>query len=81
MLELDRKATQELFALHVPCNEKIANHNTIQVEGYTEGYKLRVLGVLNGIFGISEFGIGGISMNLDKGDIVNFSVSDVENFK
>lgn len=62
-IEDDRDAIQRLIDSRVECNEKLAHHPTIQVGNYFEKGKFHVgfLGILNGLFGISETGFGVIS--------------------
>jgi len=48
-LERDPEAIVHLMNLRVPCNERLAGHATIQATGTTEGYRLGILGLLNGI--------------------------------
>lgn len=70
----DPDAMQALVETRVPCNQKLADHPTIQV-GTVEPlvifntkeseeipqYRVGLLGILNGIFGIGESGSGQIA--------------------
>ena len=63
---LDRKAMENLLNARVECNEALADHPTIQVSNYfvPGKYVVGILGILNGIFGISETGFGVIAANM-----------------
>ena len=60
-LEMDREAVQALIDTRVPCNAKLAEHDTIQVaeagpsvaDGEME-YSVCFMGLLNGLFGVDE---------------------------
>lgn len=49
MLELDRDAIDSLIRNSVPVNEAIAEHPTCTVYKQNGGYKLGMLGLLNGL--------------------------------
>lgn len=49
LLETDRAAIAALTANRVPCNQKIADHPTVQVASQNDGYTLGMIGLLNGI--------------------------------
>lgn len=57
-LLIDPEAIQSLLAIRVPCNQKLADHPTIQVMERNGKYTVGVLGLLNGIFGADENGCG-----------------------
>ncbi len=70
MVITDRVAIEQLIESKVSCNEQLANHNTIQVlckraEDVPDTYRVGMLGILNGLFGISETGFGIIAVNYD----------------
>lgn len=49
-LEANPEAIQELLNVGVLCNQKLADHPTIQVQALDEGrYILRPIGLINGI--------------------------------
>ena len=48
-LERDPEAVVQLMNLRVPCNERLAGHSAIQANRATDGYRLGILGLLNGI--------------------------------
>lgn len=79
MLETDKEALEKLVNHRVDCNGELAEHETIQVRAYGEyyektgKYQVGMLGVLNGIFGMNENGIGQIVMAVDAdGDVDSF---------
>ena len=55
-LELDQEAVQKLIDYRVPCNDDLADHETIQVLANEDGSNTRVglLGIINGILGKDE---------------------------
>ena len=68
-LKLDSKAISDLIAYHAPCNESLGNHPTIQVAPEGVG----MLGILNGLFGVSDRGWGSIAVVVeDDGTVVGF---------
>lgn len=78
-LQADPKAVNNLFAFRVPCNEVLADHPTIQVRAYPVDPgtpSLGVLGLLNGIFGITPKGDGHLQAEIDTAtkEIVRFSL-------
>lgn len=80
MLVLDYECLNALVSHRVMCNEGVANHATIQVQQYKgdEYTKVGLLGILNGIFGIREDGMGAICMEVEAdGMIIGFSETPV----
>jgi len=66
LLELDQKAIELLVDSRVPCSDSMASHPTVQVTGYASGaFKVGMLGILNGIFGVDAGGWGPISAVYD----------------
>lgn len=61
---LDREAIAKLIDSRVPCNNKIADHPTCQVQEEPDGIhvvtKVGILGVINGMFGVDKKGRGAI---------------------
>jgi hypothetical protein len=53
-LQADPQTISALMNHRVICNEALANHPTIQVGIYEGEYKVGLLGLLNGLFGIQE---------------------------
>lgn len=64
---LDPDAINELINTRVKCNLNMANHPTIQVMGNKEQteFKVGIIGILNGIFGIADDGMGAIASNYE----------------
>lgn len=63
----DRTVLPALIFFRTPCNDELANDETVQcglVEG-TDKFEVGFLGVLNGIFGIDERGWGYIYAHFD----------------
>ena len=81
MLEADPVAISALVETRVPCNQEMADHPTVQVtdEGLQGGYKLGILGVLNGLFGVDQDGWGPIAAQYEQDDlstVIGFTRSD-----
>ena len=76
-LALDREAVEVLVEQRVPCNEALADHPTIQVQGDDSGAAVGLLGVLNGLFGTDEEGWGPIAavFDDDDGHLIRFEVA------
>jgi len=75
LLVLDRDAIQELTVTHVPCNEYLATHATVQVQicvNENNKYWVGMLGILNGLFGIRDDGYGQIVAVFDNGSLIRF---------
>ena len=88
ILEIDSQALQDLINARVLCNDKLAEHPTVQVSGAQSivnpntveygimQYRVGVLGLLNGIFGIIDEGehkgFGAIVAEYDGDKLVNF---------
>lgn len=70
LLGLDHDAIHALINCRVPCNNNIAEHKTVQVSQYPEDKspKVGLLGILNGLFGIREDGMGAICMELNDSE-------------
>lgn len=71
-LKADNNTITRLFLYRVECNERLANHETIQVGLSDSSYKIGLLGLLNGMFGIDENGYGAIMMIIEEGKITKF---------
>lgn len=66
-LELDRKAIQDLIEAHTPCNDALAQHDTIQVaigqqRNCKPSYCVGLLGMFNGLFGVDSKGYGPVQV-------------------
>jgi len=57
-LERDPIALTQLLNARVECNEKLAKHPTVQTGLYGNKEKIGVLGLINGILGYKQGGIG-----------------------
>lgn len=58
-LEIDHDAMWRLFVgYRAKCNEEFANHSTIQCKKETSCYSVSCLGLLNGLLGIKQDGMG-----------------------
>jgi hypothetical protein len=69
LCEVDSKALQSLIKLRVPCNEVMAKHPTVQVDGNNvNGYTVSLLGIINGL--VEDDGI--VAMILEDGVIKGF---------
>ena len=72
-LTLDRGAVTRLVDCRVQCNERLADHPTVQVGSSKSGYVVGLLGIINGLFGVDEKGWGGIcAVVADDGLIEKF---------
>jgi hypothetical protein len=67
LLGLDHDAIHTLINSRVPCNNNIAEHKTVQVSQYPgdKSPKVGILGILNGLFGVREDGMGAICIEID----------------
>jgi hypothetical protein len=70
IIKIDEEVIHQLIMYRVPCNETLANHNTIQVDELYVG----LLGILNGFFGVQEdhTGIIGCVIDTDTNKIIRF---------
>lgn len=72
--ELDHVAINDLATTRVKCNDKIADHEKVQVISKTDGTtEVGILGILNGLFGTEKARIAAIFDDND-GDLINFAV-------
>lgn len=74
-LNMDPNCINDLVSHRVQCNDKIANHPTIQVRQYIDDKypKLGLIGLINGMFGIREDGMGAICADVElNGKILKF---------
>jgi hypothetical protein len=61
LTNLDRDAMERLIRARVPCNEKMADHATVQVgDDDQDRPVVGFLGVINGLFGVDERNYGQI---------------------
>lgn len=72
-LALDADAVSRLIEARVGCNGAVATHPTIQVVSQPDGTVVGILGILNGMFGVDEYGAGPIAAICeDDGRVVRF---------
>jgi hypothetical protein len=84
LVETDRYAMADLLCQRVPCNRKLADHPTVQVAAHNRrdttippgGFRVGILGVLNGYYGIHEDGpnqgMGAIVAEYEEGKFLGF---------
>ena len=65
-LELDPLAVTRLVNSRVPCNDKLANHPTIQVVMDNKTALVGLMGIINGIFGLDAKGYGRVGFQTRK---------------
>lgn len=65
---MDYDCVHELVFHRVKCNKLVADHPTVQVEHYKSDYfpKLGIIGLINGLFGIQDDGMGAIYFEIDN---------------
>ena len=63
--EMDSEAMSNLANTRVTCNDVLADHPTIQVGMFDGEYKVGLIGILNGIFGMEDDGCGAIAGDFD----------------
>jgi hypothetical protein len=71
IMDKDRKAVHTLVELRVPCNDALADHPTVQVTGNVVG----LLGILNGLIGIKEDGMGYVAARFLDGHLLGFELT------
>lgn len=65
MLSIDPDCVTDLIEARVLCNDKLAEHESIQVYYKGDRNYLGILGVINGLFGVREDGMGHICVDVD----------------
>jgi len=71
LVEIDKDAIARLIATRVSCNESLADHPTVQVMVKDNRFKVGLLGIINGLFGVDEKGFGAIAFEYsDDGDLI-----------
>lgn len=73
LVAIDRDAVRALMASRVPCNEKLADHPSVQVRAYDmedkpHDFEVGILGLLNGLVGVDTEGLGLIQLVVDDED-------------
>ncbi|MBD3261403.1 MAG: hypothetical protein GF334_06915 [Candidatus Altiarchaeales archaeon] len=79
----DPRCAEDLIEARVQCNNVILNHPTIQVRQSCEDQypKVGLLGFLNGLFGISENGMGALcAVYDDDGNLQSLQPTDTVEF-
>ena len=77
-LKDDKEAIHNLIEQRVICNEKLADHPTIQVSCKNkEQFEVGLLGILNGLFGTTEEGLGLISAVYEDDRLVGFKKTNL----
>ena len=66
LLKIDRKSIECLFGIGIPCNKKLAKHPSVQVGKFADRYFVRIIGILNGMFGADKAGWGCLSIDITK---------------
>lgn len=76
ILSADPEAIQKLVETYIPCNDKLADHPTVQVQADEKGCKVGLLGVLNGVLGADDNGLGYICACFDEsGKLTEFKIT------
>jgi len=70
LIETDRPAMGALIANRVPCNQKMAEHPTVQVMAQHGGYHVGLIGIINGLFGINQYEWGPIVWEFKDGSLL-----------
>lgn len=70
MLKADYGCVEALVSYRAMCSDIIADHPTIQVRKFKDDEfpTVGILGILNGLFGIREDGMGALCMEVDDED-------------
>jgi len=82
LLEYDRDAVGALIAARVICNQKMADHPTVQVHSRGGEFRIGLLGILNGLCGIKKNGWGLIEAHFEDdtdssfNKVVKFTVDE-----
>jgi len=73
LLEADPEGISAFFSTRVACNEKMAQHPTVQVGVLNPDYYVfGAIGIFNGLFGIDEDGWGYITAIVEGINIIKF---------
>lgn len=81
LFAIDPTMLKAMIINRVPCNQKMADHPTVQVWDFDGDTRVGLLGFLNGLFGVSDKATGAIGVVLknkddsfiDNQDIVEFT--------
>lgn len=71
LIAIDPTAVALLLLNRVPCNSDLADHPTVQVDALPSGtgYRVGLLGILNGLCGTDNRGLGAVAVEIDKDTI------------
>ena len=72
LVSIDAGAISTLFGFRATCNEKLANHPTVQVQTIDNSYAVGIIGLLNGMFGVDADGWGAIAAVWNEGQMIGF---------
>ena len=65
VIECDPLAFRAFMCVRIPCNKKLAEHPTAIVDVWSEGFQIGLMGLINGMFSLSEEGTGKIWYTMD----------------
>ncbi len=74
---IDPTVLPALIGMRVPCNETLANHPSIQCEkkrderNGNEEYRVGLMGILNGLVGIRDYGNGYLAYVVENGERIS----------
>jgi hypothetical protein len=68
----DPTVLPRLIERRVACNRALAADPTVQVGNGTTDYEVGILGILNGVFGIGNDGLGHIAAHYDGDILIGF---------
>lgn len=75
LLNIDSTAISSLFSVRIACNKELADHETVQVGALSKNFfQVGMVGILNGLFGIDQYGWGHISADYEDGKVIRFRV-------
>jgi len=80
LLKIDYTCVHNLISHRERCNKKFAEHPTVQVKQYkTDKFPVvGIIGIINGLFGIREDGMGAICFEFNNEKILKFKLVDKE---
>lgn len=72
LIKIDQRAMHKLIKFRTPCNQELADHESIQVTMDLFGFEVGLLGILNGLFGVDEDKYGAITAVFDETGLIAF---------
>lgn len=72
----DPRVLKKLIEYRVPCNEKVADHPTVQVSPEGDEYVVGLLGILNGLFDEKERLLA--CYDDDSGELLKFKMMEFD---